>query len=635
MLREDYRKAHKMGTAQYKKSISRGEDPYPIVLDEMLENEKTQGESKLGVQEIPVGLIVGTKTKGRQNSFSKEFFPLLEEESEFAAKWMNLLKSQMEEGFRDPITVYEYRNRFYVLEGNKRVSITRYLKMPSILANVTRILPKKENTAEYRNYSEFLRFYGKTGMYDILFSRPGSYERLNREVGKSEEDPWSTEDIRDLKSVFYQFSRIYSEISGEQSPEVVGDAFLRALTIFPYEEMRSQSTKELDKEVKTIQKELEPDALQKRSVHVMEPEEKTSNPATLISKVLPTTKKVLKAAFLYDRNTKDSEWTYSHELGREYVQSHMGDGVHTISYQDINTEQLAEERIEALIEEGYQVIFTTSPRLMKASLKYAVRCPEVHFLNCSLDFPYKTVRTYYARLYEARFLLGLIAGVMCQGETIGYEADYPIYGTTANINAFAIGVQMVCPQAKIRLHWSSVRDGEQQPEMDERIVIVRNSMSNRGYDRPYGLFLRQDSGWSELATAEIHWGKFYRNILESINEGTWKKMEKASQPVNYWWGFSADVLDLICAPDLPEGTKKLAEEFVHFLASGEYHPFRGVLTDQHGARHGNKDEVPDSQEIATMDWLLENVEGEIPPKSKLSDPAQELVSLQGILEETP
>ena len=635
MLREDYRKAHKTGSMQYKKAVSRGEDPYPPVLDEMLEGEKTAGESKLGVQEIPVSLIVGTKNKGRQNSFSRDFFPLLEEETEFAAKWMNLLKIQMEEGFRDPIAVYEYRNRFYVLEGNKRVSITKYMGMPSILASVTRILPEKENTVEYRNYLEFLRYYGQTGMYDILFSRPGSYEQLCREVGKTLDGSWSTEEIQDLKSVFYQFSRIYSEISGEQDPETVGDAFLRYLTIFPYEQIRSQSTKELDKEVKTIQKELEPGTLQKRSVHVMEPEEKTSTPAALLSKVIPTTKKALKAAFLYDRNAEDSEWTYSHEIGRKYVQSHMGDAVQTASFQDVNTEKLAEERIEALIKEGYQVIFTTSPRLMKPALKFAVRYPEVHFLNCSLDFPYKTVRTYYARLYEARFLLGLIAGIMCRGETIGYEADYPIYGTTANINAFALGVQMVCPQAKVRLHWSSVRDGEEQPEMDERIVIVRNAMSTRGYDRPYGLFLRQEAGWSELATAEIHWGKFYRNILESINEGTWKKLEKTSQAVNYWWGFSADVLDLICAPDLPEGTKKLAEEFVHFLTWGVYHPFRGVLVDQNGVCHGNKDQIPDAQEIATMDWLLENVEGEIPVKSKLSDPAQELVSLQGILEETP
>ena len=89
------------------------------------------------------------------------------------------------------------------------------------------------------------------------------------------------------------------------------------------------------------------------------------------------------------------------------------------------------------MSDGNQVIFTTTPLLMPDSLKAALKYPEVQILNCSLNYAWKSIPTYYARMYEVKFLTGLIAGSMAKGENIGYEADYPIYGSIANINAFA------------------------------------------------------------------------------------------------------------------------------------------------------------------------------------------------------
>ena len=93
--------------------------------------------------EIPLFLVVGTKTKGRQGAFAPDFMPAMEPDSEFASKWEALLQSQYEEGIRDPILVYEYMRRFYVLEGNKRVSVSKYVGGTTILAEVHRILPKR------------------------------------------------------------------------------------------------------------------------------------------------------------------------------------------------------------------------------------------------------------------------------------------------------------------------------------------------------------------------------------------------------------------------------------------------------------------------------------------------------------
>lgn len=116
--------------------------------------------------------------------------------------------------------------------------------------------------------------------------------------------------------------------------------------------------------------------------------------------------------------------------------------------------------MEQAAVDGNQVIFTTTPLLMPESLKAALKYPEVQILNCSLNYAWKSIPTYYTRMYEVKFLTGLIAGSMAKGENIGYEADYPIYGSIANINAFALGVAMVNPNIKIYLNWTSEKESK-------------------------------------------------------------------------------------------------------------------------------------------------------------------------------
>lgn len=92
-----------------------------------------------------------------------------------------------------------------------------------------------------------------------------------------------------------------------------------------------------------------------------------------------------------------------------------------------------------------------------ASVKMAIAHPDVKILNCSLNTSHKYIRTYYARMYEAKFLTGVLAGALATQNKIGYVAQYPVYGTVANINAFALGAKFVNPRTKIYLKWSSVK----------------------------------------------------------------------------------------------------------------------------------------------------------------------------------
>lgn len=114
-------------------------------LDDILKEKNIVAvrEVPLGLVQIPSELIVGTKTAGRSSAFSKGFKPLLKENTEFAYKWMALYKAHLNEGIREPIKAYEFMNKFYVEEGNKRVSVLKFFDAVSIPGNVTVSFPRE------------------------------------------------------------------------------------------------------------------------------------------------------------------------------------------------------------------------------------------------------------------------------------------------------------------------------------------------------------------------------------------------------------------------------------------------------------------------------------------------------------
>ena len=138
-----YSKARRLGNRAYHAALSRGDNPYLPVLDELVPDHLSLPHVSLGIVTIPIERLVGTGTKGRTNAFACNFMPLLDEGTEFASKWSALHHSVVESGMREPIKVLEYMNKFYVLEGNKRISVQKYLGCVMLEADVTRIIPKR------------------------------------------------------------------------------------------------------------------------------------------------------------------------------------------------------------------------------------------------------------------------------------------------------------------------------------------------------------------------------------------------------------------------------------------------------------------------------------------------------------
>lgn len=629
---EIYLKAVKLGKRAMAVQSAKRRDPYLKVLDENPEAAKSVMEYPLGLVQIPAERIVGTKTAGRKQAFACNFMPILGENTEFALKWSNLCESHLKEGIRDAIVAYEYMNEFYVLEGNKRVSVLKYFDAVSIPGTVTRIVPYRTEEKANKIYYEFMDFYDLSEVNYIYFSEEGSFARLQSLLGKQEKEKWTEEDRRNFSSVYACFENIFRTLVKENEERTVGDSFLTFLEIYGYKEMKEMTASEMQMRIARSVKVFETQG-QEESLEIKMNPEIQKKP--LLQRLIPLSSPIQNIAFVHEVDPHKSAWTYLHDLGRMHLEQAFPDQIRVTTY-IAEKFQDPEEALSQAVADGNTIIFTTSPVLYNASLKTALDHKEVKILNCSLMSDKGVIRNYNARIYEAKFLIGAIAGAMTTNDKLGYLADYPIYGTVSNINAFALGAQMINPRAKVYVEWESEKNIDYVERFREhgvsyvsgRNIIIPNK--NTG-SRHFGLYELADDSHHNLAMPVLHWGKFYEQMIQNIMEGNWKNSEgNGTKSLNYWWGMSAGIVDVICSGSLPRGTERLIELLKKTICQGEFNPFSGALYSQNGVIQEEKEKTLTPEKIITMDWLCDNVIGRIPKMSELTDHAKPVVLEQGI-----
>ena len=237
-----YPEAQKRGKKEQKKCLLMGRFPYLPVLDEILTQQNILTEQNLGLVQIPLDHVVGTSTKGRTYAFAANFMPILDEQSEFAYKWEALADAQVNEGIRDPIKVYEFMNRFYVVEGNKRVSVLKFFGADKIAAQVTRKIPAPSDDIDIKLYYEFMKFNELTGFNTIEFSRLGNAEQLIELVGAP--TPWDDRTKEDVRSIFNRFSKAYANCGGKHLAILEGDALTTFIKVYGYEKVAAMAPEE-------------------------------------------------------------------------------------------------------------------------------------------------------------------------------------------------------------------------------------------------------------------------------------------------------------------------------------------------------------------------------------------------------
>jgi len=624
-----YSRARREGLRVYQAAIQANADPYLPVLEDLEPNLSQLSRLSLGILTIPLDRVVGSVSQGRSYAFANGFLPILEGGSEFASKWERLCESVEAEGVNQPITALEYLGYYYVIEGNKRTSVMKFLNATDIEADVTRVYPPKSDDPRVVSYYEYCDFTKETGLYGILFTRPGSYRKLLSLPGVRAGEKWTDDEIASLRKLFHYFSEQYRIQMKDKHVQLCGDAFLIYLTAFGYQEVRDDDLEKTGERIKLMAREFE---LRDGRVNlVMEREPaKAATAVPLISALFRPSK--VKAAFLFNRSIEDSAWNYWHNLGRLEAEEKLGGKLETVTRIVPSRADFAGE-ISDLIADGYTAIFATSPVMLNSAIEPALSHPDVKFLCCSLLSNYTNIRTYYIRFYEAKFLLGLAAGILSENGKIGYIADFPIYGTPAAANAFALGARMVNPQAKIYLNWFSASwFNADRPFEDPEIRVVCNrdiTAPNRDA-RDYGLYLRNGEEIINMATLIPRWGPFYRMMIERLLNGTFNQSESKDNVTNYWWGLGSHILDVAFSSRFDPYAARIINHFREELRTGAFSPFEGELRDQSGALRCAADRRLTPAEILCMDYLADNIVGTLPQLDELIESARPLVRLQGI-----
>ncbi len=335
----------------------------------------------------------------------------------------------------------------------------------------------------------------------------------------------------------------------------------------------------------------------------------------------PAAESKLKVAFVYVGPVGDAGWSYAHDQGRQYLISKMPD-VQTTIIESVPEGADAERVITQLVEQGHKIIFTTSFGYMDPTINVAKKYPNVVFMHCS---GYKTaanVGTYFGRIYQSRYLTGIVAGKATKTNVVGYVAAHPIPEVVRGINAFTLGVRSVNPNAKVKVIWTNTwYDPAKEKQAGKTLLDAGADVIAQHQDTPGPQQAAQEKGklgigyntdMSKMAPKAVmtsavwNWGPYYVKIVDAVKKGTWKSGQ-------YWGGMNDKIVDIApYGPMVGEDTKKLVDTAKKKLAEGKWDVFTGPVKDQTGKVVVKDGQKMSDADMLKMNWFVEGVEGTIP-----------------------
>ncbi|MGI6577278.1 MAG: BMP family ABC transporter substrate-binding protein [Eubacteriales bacterium] len=600
----------------------RGGTGYLDVLEDKLREIETVGEIRLGTYEIPLENIVGTYTAARSTAFAGNFMPLLGEGTEFASKWQSLYSHHIKVGISDPIKVYEFLNKFYVLEGNKRVSVLNYVGAYSVRADVIRIVPKRDpKDREISIYYEFLDYNSQIlAFVGMWFSKRGSFTKLMSEARSFSEKVPQLKGKKPhewLPQVFRDFSRQYKAAGFGSLDITTGDAFVEYVKIygFPYGEPYEL----LGHRVRNCEAQFRLVAGKGGQKVIDLGDVRRTGGLKLIPKI---SQRRARAVFVYRSPYDKSPRTRAHEYGRLQAEKRLEGRFVTEAVYGIG-EKDAHNCLVEIAKTKPDIIFTVNSRYGHASLQTSLESSGVIVFNCNHTQPGKRLNTYYCKLYELTFMLGILAGSYTKSNIIGFIMQPPsIVRSTYGINAFALGARLV--NHNVRVLRASMRS-EYSAQEDR---MLRAELASKGVDVVYSQYPNEDPAWLNrfdnlygmlcavtpngsvadyLATSAWNWDVVYTKILGDYLDGNYDFLLKTPEStLNFWLGLSTGATDVYMA-DIVLGphTVRLGKIFRELLEQSHIHPFSGPVKDNQGIVRIAKNDIPTLLDIQNMRWLCD------------------------------
>ena len=337
----------------------------------------------------------------------------------------------------------------------------------------------------------------------------------------------------------------------------------------------------------------------------------------------------VKVGFVYLTNPGDHGWTYAHEVGRLDVEKHFGDKVETTYVENVPEGPDSTRVIRELAQQGNNIIFTTSFGYMDPTLKVAQEFPDVKFVHLTGYKRSNNMATGNIRFYEGRYVQGVVAGKMTKSNKIGYLASFPIPEVIQGINAFALGMRSVNPDATISVIWvNSWYDPVKEADAAKVHIAEGADILAQHTDSPAMLQTAEKAGIhgfgqssdmkafapkAQLFSAVNNWGPYYISQIESLMDGSWTTGEGPDHWAgNTWLGLSDDYLVLTPFENMPDDVAAAAKAAADKV-SGGYNIFTGPFSDNEGNVILNAGEsYNDGNLWNDMTYYVEGVNGKIP-----------------------
>ncbi|PIE68291.1 MAG: BMP family ABC transporter substrate-binding protein [Deltaproteobacteria bacterium] len=328
--------------------------------------------------------------------------------------------------------------------------------------------------------------------------------------------------------------------------------------------------------------------------------------------------KPFKVGFVYVSPVGDAGYSYAHNQGREAVAAL--DGVETAFVESVKEGADSERVIRNMANDGFDLIFSTSFGYMDPTKRVAREFPKTAFMHCSGFKTAENMTNYFGRIYQARYLTGLVAGSMTKSNEIGYVAAFPIPEVLRGINAFTIGVREVNPNARVRVVWTKTWY-DPALEKDAAISLLdvgcdilaqhqdspgpQEAAQERGvYSVGYNSDMTAFAPKAHLTAAVWNWAPLYVETVRQVRDGAWKGGQ------SLWFGMDKGVVDITPLGEMvPANVKKLVAEKKAQLAQGQDNIFAGPIMNQKGEIVVADGQKLDDSHLLGMNYFVQGVVG--------------------------
>ena len=291
----------------------------------------------------------------------------------------------------------------------------------------------------------------------------------------------------------------------------------------------------------------------------------------------------VKVGFIYIGPPGDGGYTYAHDQGAIYMQEKLG--VEVVKKESVPEDATVKKAMQDMIDQGCTIIFTTSFGYMQYTLEMAKEHPEIKFLHCSGYEMNDNMSNYFGRIYQARYLTGIVAGMKTQTNKIGYVAAYGIPEVVRGMNAFTLGVRSVNPEATVHVRWTKtwydpakekdaaialLDDGCDVIAQHQDTTAPQQAAEERGvWAVGYNSDMTTSAPEANMTSAVWNWGPYYEKQVKAAMDGNWKAE-------SYWGGLEDGIVSISpLTKNAPEGAQAKIDEMLPQFMSKSFEPFTG------------------------------------------------------------